>query len=205
MIMQELYAGPRFILGIDLGQLTDFTAITILEQLGDHLHVGYLDRLPLGMSYPDQVNQIDSLVHTPPLNNENSKLIVDATGVGLPVVDLLRKNGLYPVAVSISSGDKPYWESRHNVKVPKRDLISNLIVQSQTGKLKIAAELSTAPILAKELLQFRVKIDLRTAHDSYGTWREGQHDDLVLAVALALWWAKNRLKPKLFAPRICFM
>ncbi len=25
------------------------------------------------------------------------------------------------------------------------------------------------------------------AHDSYGAWREGTHDDLVLAVALALW------------------
>jgi hypothetical protein len=37
-----------------------------------------------------------------------------------------------------------------------------------------------------------MKIDLTTGHDSYGQWREGQHDDLVLAVALATWWAETR-------------
>jgi hypothetical protein len=38
---------------------------------------------------------------------------------------------------------------------------------------------------------FRRKIDLRTAHDSYEHWREGDHDDLVLAVCLACWGAMN--------------
>jgi hypothetical protein len=37
-----------------------------------------------------------------------------------------------------------------------------------------------------------MRIDLTTGHDSYGQWREGQHDDLVLAVALAAWWAETR-------------
>ena len=32
-----------------------------------------------------------------------------------------------------------------------------------------------------------MKIDPLTAHDSYGYAREGIHDDLVLAVALACW------------------
>jgi hypothetical protein len=43
------------------------------------------------------------------------------------------------------------------------------------------------PTLRKELLSFRRKIDLRTAHDSYEHWRESDHDDLVLAAALACW------------------
>ena len=34
-----------------------------------------------------------------------------------------------------------------------------------------------------------------TAHDSYGAWREGAHDDLVLAVCLALWIAESEPKP----------
>ena len=33
-----------------------------------------------------------------------------------------------------------------------------------------------------------MKIDPLTAHDSYGAWREGAHDDMVLAVAIAVWW-----------------
>ena len=36
-----------------------------------------------------------------------------------------------------------------------------------------------------------VRGSLETAHDSYGAWREGQHDDLVLALALALWAGVN--------------
>ena len=42
-------------------------------------------------------------------------------------------------------------------------------------------------VLVKELLNFRVKINISTAHDSYEAWREGDHDDLVLSVALSCW------------------
>ena len=59
----------------------------------------------------------------------------------------------------------------------------------QTGRLKVAAGLKDARTLVHELLRFRVKIDPLTAHDSYGAWREGAHDDLVLAVAIAVWYA----------------
>jgi hypothetical protein len=46
--------------------------------------------------------------------------------------------------------------------------------------------------LANELLNFKVKINLKTAHDSYKAWREGIHDDLSLsAVALACWAAEK--------------
>jgi len=41
--------------------------------------------------------------------------------------------------------------------------------------------------LAMEMLNFKVKIDPITSHDSYSSWREQDHDDLVLAVALACW------------------
>ena len=37
-----------------------------------------------------------------------------------------------------------------------------------------------------------MKIDPLTAHDSYGARRDGQHDDLVLAVAVAEWvWERG--------------
>jgi hypothetical protein len=43
----------------------------------------------------------------------------------------------------------------------------------------------------RELLNFKVKIDPQTAHDSYAAWRENIHDDLVLATALSLWAAER--------------
>jgi hypothetical protein len=71
--------------------------------------------------------------------------------------------------------------------VPKRDLVSVVQVALQTERLKIASALPEAEALVRELQNFQVKISLDTAHDSYGAWRDGTHDDLVLAVALAVW------------------
>jgi len=42
----------------------------------------------------------------------------------------------------------------------------------------------------QELADLRVKITL-PGREQYGAWREGQHDDMVLAVALACWGARK--------------
>jgi hypothetical protein len=78
--------------------------------------------------------------------------------------------------------------------VPKRDLVSVVQVALQTDKLKIAEALPEAGTLVRELQGFQVKIT-DAANDTYGTWREGAHDDLVLAVALALYAGKKRGAP----------
>jgi hypothetical protein len=57
----------------------------------------------------------------------------------------------------------------------------------QTERLKVVAKLTLGAVLSQEMLNFRVKIDPITAHDSYSAWREEDHDDLVLSVALAAW------------------
>ncbi len=48
--------------------------------------------------------------------------------------------------------------------------------------------------LREELLNFRRKQNVRTAHISYEHWRESDHDDLVLAAALACWKATYKRK-----------
>jgi hypothetical protein len=78
--------------------------------------------------------------------------------------------------------------------VPKRDLVSAPLVLMQNGQLKIAEGLSLRETLVKELLNFRVKINISTAHDSYEAWREGDHDDLVLSVALACWAGERYMR-----------
>jgi hypothetical protein len=42
-----------------------------------------------------------------------------------------------------------------------------------------------AEVLTRELEGFKVKIT-PAANETFGTWRDGEHDDLVLAVALAV-------------------
>ena len=73
-----------------------------------------------------------------------------------------------------------------NSNTPKRDLVSVLQVLLQSKRLKIAAGIEHRDLLLNELSTFSAKITT-TAHDTYEAWREGQHDDLVLALALACW------------------
>ena len=69
------------------------------------------------------------------------------------------------------------------VGVPKRELVGTLVALYQTGRLKTAEDLLLTPALTKELVNFKLKVNLETGHDSYEAWRESDHDDLVLAVA----------------------
>ena len=187
----------KFVVGLDLGQAQDYTALAVVERTeGGERHVRHLERFPLGTTYPAIVERVAALLSREPLAGD-AELVVDATGVGAPVVDLLRDAGLRPVAVTITGGEKVIRGS-DGWRVPKRDLVAALQVALQTGRLKVAATLPLAEILTRELLDFRVRIT-DAAHDTYGAWREGSHDDLVLAVALAVWWAENIPQPPAIA------
>lgn len=74
--------------------------------------------------------------------------------------------------------------------MPKRELVSVLQILLQEGRLAVPAELPDAALLRRELLQFRVRIS-GAANETFGAWREGEHDDMVIAVALACWAGEN--------------
>jgi hypothetical protein len=58
----------------------------------------------------------------------------------------------------------------------------------------LAEGLQLWDVLRRELLNFRRKQNIVTAHISYEHWRESDHDDLVLAAALACWKATYKRK-----------
>jgi hypothetical protein len=64
-----------------------------------------------------------------PMLDGRCRLVGDATGVGAPVVDLLKAARL-PCSltpVTITSGDRAHSQGEH-WHVPKRDLLTNLLV-----------------------------------------------------------------------------
>ena len=116
------------------------------------------------------------------------ELVVDQTGVGPPVTRLLRERGLTFRSVVVTASDDS-GPGRGAYRVPKRDLVSALEVSLQTGMLQVAEGLRLWGLLREEMLNFRRKVDLKNDHDSLEHWREGESDDLVLAVCLACWGA----------------
>lgn len=185
----------RLLVGVDLGQAQDHTAICVIESTAGGYLVSHLERLPVGTRYPDVVTKLRSLLSHPILRKGITTTIIDATGVGAPVIDYVRREGIRCVGVSITAGVQP-GQTRPNddLTAPKRDLIQNLVVLAETGRLKISKNLELADILAKELQGLEVKISA-AGNDSYGCWRDGQHDDLVLSLALALWYEERGPRP----------
>jgi hypothetical protein len=191
----------RYILGLDLGQARDPSALAIIEQADaeDRRDSGRLDlrdlrRWDLGTTYPAVVDDLRTLMRRPELAGHCS-LVVDGTGVGRPVVDYLRGSGIACTPATITGAQQALAPDYERVtsdgwwSVPKRDLVSALAVALETDRLRIAAELAYAPALRAELGNFKAKITL-AGNDTYEAWRESDHDDLVLATALAVWWTR---------------
>jgi len=182
-----------YYVGLDLGQKRDHSALAIVERIDhrlafqgtafDRLVVRYVERLPLGTPYPRVVERVREVVRSEELAG-HCALVVDATGVGAPVVDMLRaaRLGCELNAVVITGGER----GSGNGSVPKRDLMAELLVLLENGQLKIG-KLKEGARLMTELGDIRITGRARLGADGVG-----EHDDLVIALALACWRAKRR-------------
>jgi hypothetical protein len=72
--------------------------------------------------------------------------------------------------------------------VPKTDLIAVVVSALQAKRIKLAAELPMGAILEKELETFR---DKATTNRSETSWRDTICDDIVLGLAVAMWWGER--------------
>ena len=207
--VREIVA-EQWVLAADLGQSADPTAIAVLQhkrmshltskgqetRAGQTFDIRHLQRLPLGLSYVEQVAIVAQLLTRSPLR-ANCQFVIDATGVGRAVADLFDGAGLMPEQVTITAGTEQTCAGTRRWHVPKGLLISALDARLHTGELRFAAGLQEAEAMRDELKDFRRKIS-SAGRFSYNA-REGQHDDLVLATALALWAVVTKPKPPVAA------
>ncbi len=152
------------------------------------LALRHLERFELGTPYPAMVERVAAMRATAPLSVDRSILVVDETGVGRPVVDMFKQAGQRPVPVTITAGfTVKYDDADGSYTVPKRDLVTTMALLLEQHRLLIPPSLPLAELLTKELQAFKRKVT-PVGSDTYAAGREGQHDDLVLAVALAAWY-----------------
>jgi hypothetical protein len=186
-----------------------------IAQHAGHYDLTHIERLPLATPYTAVPARIETIVRTivrelyrlhaqrlyeatgqgyaKHTSAADITLVVDRTGVGAAVVNLLWEHGLRPVAIMITGGDTVLRVSEDELRVPKRDLAGVIQALLQTRRLRWAKSLPAAQVLKAELETFKARISLSDHHDRHGAgddWREGNHDDLVLAVALATWFGE---------------
>lgn len=187
-----------FYLGLDLGQRRDPSAIAVVERVQERrafqapvfsgLLVRHLERIPLGTSYPRVVRRVRSIVSSEELRGRCS-VAADGTGVGAPVMDMLRdaRMACEIASVTITSGERESQVGQ-TWNVPKRDLIAGLQVLLERNQLRIAQELRDAGPLMRELMNVRTTRK-ENGRERLGADGYGEHDDLVIALALACWRA----------------
>lgn len=186
-----------YIAGLDLGRPHEFTAFAVLDRtevpksdepsrLVNHYAVRHLERLPPATSYPEVFTRLSELFAAAPL--PGSKLVVDYAGVGRPVLDMLRraKVGAHITPLFVTSGKNSCSDDRGGWLVPRQELAATLQVPLQSRRLRVAPALPEARMLAREFAAFQVKAST-SSPEEMDAWREGAHDDLVLAVAVATW------------------
>lgn len=208
---RQIRAAPkidRMIVGVDLGQSMDPTAICVLRHRVEPLDkwtanetaktwrqdrierfdCPWIQRLPLGLAYTTQAQDVANLLARPPLS-AGCTLLLDETGVGRAVADIFDQAGLRPHRVTITAGLETTQHGARSWHVPKGVLISAVSARLHTGELRFAADLGDSAALREELQDFRRKVS-EAGRATYAA-RTGAHDDLVLAVAIALWWATS--------------
>lgn len=150
-----------------------------------------LHRYPLRTSYPDVVSDVIRRLGGAQTHRSDAVLVVDGTGVGAAVVDMFRFGDLpcelRPVV--IHGGVKVIHD--HGIHVPKRDLIGAVQVVLHTGRLQVARQSEMTEAWAKEMQGYQLKLTA-SGHDTYNARQDSVHDDLVLAVALAVWLREYR-------------
>ena len=206
-----------FHLGCDLGKQADYTAVCFLQKrtpLDNYsrpndlpsYEVLTMKRFPLKTSYVQIVGAISDRLKHPPFDSWQdykgvrhpakipTYLSFDKTGVGESVGELLRNDKFLDsrladiTAINITGGREPS-EGNDALNIPKRDLIMNCLIAFEKGFLKFAGNMPELPNLIDELQNFEMRFTVK-GNDTYSA-KGSNHDDLVLALSLAVWSAKN--------------
>jgi len=171
--LQPPIIGRFYVMGVDLAKTEDFSVLVVMDALTRE--VVAFERFS-EIQWTEQKLRIQRLAH----QYNNALVVIDATGIGDPIVeDLQNANiSLY------YEGDKPGYKFTNDSKMR---LIEQLA-------LSIEQRLITFPnieVLVEELRQFTYQIN--SGGKIIYSAPEGKHDDCVIALALANWGIRTYL------------
>jgi hypothetical protein len=198
--MSEKIHTARYHVGVDLGQRRDFTAIVVIQDqllmtgrrcprtfapvLLRRRQVLLAKRVGLGTEYQKIVDTVGQLTRLRQMAHGDKYVAVDTTGVGLAVLEMLRRENLAGqlLPVVFTGGEVTrYAGGQYNV--PKGELMHGLAVELERRELQVGRLLRNWPEMVRELSGMR-----RDLAGGGVRWRSvGEHDDLVMALALAVW------------------
>ena len=194
-------ARPHAYVGVDLGRSQDPSAIAIVEFVTEptgtvdgatraplfrcSLVLRHLESPRLGTPYTQVVARVRRIAEHQRVAGRCT-LVMDASGVGAPVAETLRQDRPAPLVEVVITGGREVSKTTDGYTVPKVVLMSRLEHVLRTKKLRLGAgELAEEFFRQLTLLQRVVKDSGNVTYSTPGS----AHDDLVMAVSLAVWRA----------------
>jgi hypothetical protein len=150
-----------------------------------------IERFPLRTSYAVVARQVAAIAAMPEL--DGPRVVVDATGVGQGVLEMLRTElAPYPAiqlwGVSITAGEAFKMVGMRMMNVSKVALIGAFAAALHSGRFRVSRDehgrpIRNADLFEKELAAFKVRQSRRSEAEIFGA-DSGQHDDMVLSASL---------------------
>ena len=117
--------------------------------------------------------------------------IMDMTGVGAPVLEGIRRKHVRTIGVTITAGHQESNPEIDQYNVPKEVLTTQMVRTVQMGRFKGYDTIPDWKELTEELGSFGYHINKDTANMTYESQDEKIHDDLVISVALPVWYGER--------------
>ena len=160
-ILSDSVKGHFYTMGVDLGKYNDYTVITVI------------DKVTKNVVHIDRFKEIDWNLQTARIKviarrYNNARIVIDSTGLGDPITDNLRTQGLLVDDLKFTNKSK-------------QQLIEKLMIWIEERNFSIPPH--------KELLSELDSFGYRLSDSGTLTYSapSGQNDDCVSSLALAIW------------------
>jgi hypothetical protein len=198
---QAVKGYSRYWLGVDLAQAQDNTALVIVHDECLPMWVGgrqalaprqrtivFADKFK-GVSYPDVVSHVIRTMLKEPLRGR-ARLVIDASGLGRVVSDLLFEQRVQHHAIQMTVGQNWVEKDRY-VNVGKTLLLETLSLLFATGGLTFAHDLPLRDDILAELETFQLETTAAGNQIITQGKSGSHHGDLAIALAAACFASEN--------------
>ena len=159
--------------GVDFGKLQDYSVIAILKREGDLLNLIYLYEFPIGTPYTKVIGHLTRADK----KFRFHKVLVDQTGVGEPVLEELKEQGMQNVEGLVFT-----------VRT-KEEMMSCLKIAMEQKRLRMPYHRRLAEQINEQQYEYSKSGHLKFSHP------ENSHDDMLWSLALSCYVATLRRQP----------
>lgn len=189
-----------YIISLDPAQLNDYSALSVIEAKDTKYRLEWLRRKQ-GLPYTEIVNWSKKVFLNPLFRKDVTYppvFVLDIGGVGKALQDMLTAAGVSTTGIQYTGGATVTRESG-NYHVSKSFIVGKFLAAWDEGRVQMPAGASFLDMFQTELKAFRG--EMTSQGRAKFEAEQGEHDDLVMCVAQAVWWCEHAA-PKPIGPLV---